>query len=452
MAFYRFGAGGEAVPREEARKQPVHGGLAGMQRLTHRPVDHLHPRRLGGAGTDRRERLFRRKAEQSRGSRGRADVADGAGDVPAGVVVARPCGDGNPGLHLETGDERLDRGHTGDRDEFGRRGDGRPQRRAAVDRRAVGVEGVVEVEHVRGDPVGQRRVARARALAGTHDRRGSRTVACVQRADARADPFALGGGRTRDRAAEPVDQTPHRLVHHVGGKVVDSQRGREAGQRGAYRLLIGHRPLPSDRVCNTEMISVIQITWLPPRRTTTTGPPPRRGRCWTSFRARLPTRYPPTCCTRAPAACSTTSVWRSRAPRSPPQASPGRSAGCSAATRRPERSAHLTGCGSPMPRWSTESLAMHWISTTPMSPPFSIPPRRCTRRERRWPSGGGRAVSDLLAAHALGYELCRPGQQRALPRALRRGLAHDRHHRRTGVGDGRDEVARPRGRCPRHTA
>ena len=100
-------------------------------------------------------------------------MSDGAGDVPAGVVVSRPGGDGDPGLDFEAGDERLDRGHAGDRDEFRGRDDGGPQRSAAVDRGPVGVEGVVEIEHMRGDPVGQRGVARPGALAGAHDGRGA---------------------------------------------------------------------------------------------------------------------------------------------------------------------------------------------------------------------------------------------------------------------------------------
>ena len=45
-----------------------------------------------------------------------------------------------------------------------------------------------------------------------------------------------------------------------------------------------------------------------------------------------------------------------------------------------------------------------------------------------------------------------PRQQRALPRALRRGLAHDRDHRRAGLGDGRDQAARARRERPRRTA
>jgi hypothetical protein len=87
--------------------------------------------------------------------------------------VARPGRDGDPGLHFEAGDERLDGGGSGDRDQFTGRDDGWPQRSAAVDRGPVGVEGVVEVEHVRGDPVGQGRVADRRALPGADDGRGA---------------------------------------------------------------------------------------------------------------------------------------------------------------------------------------------------------------------------------------------------------------------------------------
>ena len=48
---------------------------------------------------------------------------------------------------------------------------------------------------------------------------------------------------------------------------------------------------------------------------------------------------------------------------------------------------------------------MHWISMTPTCRRFCIRPHRCTPRARRWPSGAGSRGIDLLAAHALGYEL-----------------------------------------------
>ena len=87
--------------------------------------------------------------------------------------MARPGRDRDPGLHFEARDERLDGGGSGDRDQLTGRDDGRPQRGAAVDRGPVGVESVVEVEHVRGDPVGQGSVADRRALPGAHDGRGA---------------------------------------------------------------------------------------------------------------------------------------------------------------------------------------------------------------------------------------------------------------------------------------
>ena len=55
----------------------------------------------------------------------------------------------------------------------------------------------------------------------------------------------------------------------------------------------------------------------------------------------------------------------------------------------------------------------------------------------------GASGIDLLAAHCAGVRTRRQSEQRALPRALRRGLAHDRHHRRTRVGDRRHQAARP---------
>ena len=58
MPLDGFCAGGESVPREEPGQQAVHGGLAGVKRLAHRPVHHFHACRLGGAGSERSERLF----------------------------------------------------------------------------------------------------------------------------------------------------------------------------------------------------------------------------------------------------------------------------------------------------------------------------------------------------------------------------------------------------------
>ena len=169
MALDRLGGRGEPVAGEEGRENPVHGGLAGVQGLAHRPVDDLHAGRLGGAGPQRRECLLGRESQQPcRGDR-RADVSHRAGHVPAGVVVPRSSGDRNAGLHLEAGDEGLDRESSGDRVDLTGRGDGRPQRSAAMNSGPVGVEGVVEIQHVGGDPVRQRRITGRGALRSAHD-------------------------------------------------------------------------------------------------------------------------------------------------------------------------------------------------------------------------------------------------------------------------------------------
>ena len=118
MAFDGLGAGREAVAREEAGQQPVHGGLARVQGLAHRAVDDLHAGRLGGAGAERRQRLLGRQAQQPCGRDRGTDVSDGAGHVPADVVVPRAGGDRDAGLHLEAGDERLDGELAGDRDQL----------------------------------------------------------------------------------------------------------------------------------------------------------------------------------------------------------------------------------------------------------------------------------------------------------------------------------------------
>ena len=57
----------------------------------------------------------------------------------------------------------------------------------------------------------------------------------------------------------------------------------------------------------------------------------------------------------------------------------------------------------------------------------------------------GSSGIDLLAAHALGYELSARASNALYPEHYDVGLAHDRNHRRTGLGVGRDQAARTRG-------
>ena len=154
MAFDRLGGRREAVAGKEAGQQPVHRGFARMEGLAHRAVDDLHPRRLGGTGAERRQRQLRRQAEQPRGRDRGPDVPDRAGHVPADVVVSGSGSDRDAGLHLEACDKRCDGELAGDGYQLARRGDSRPQRSAAVDGGPIGVEGVVEVQHVCGDAVG----------------------------------------------------------------------------------------------------------------------------------------------------------------------------------------------------------------------------------------------------------------------------------------------------------
>ena len=104
---------------------------------------------------------------------GCTDVSDRAGHVPADVVVSRSRGDRDAGLHLEACDERLDGELAGDSDQLARRGNRRPQRSAAVDGGPIGVEGVVEVQHVCGDAVGQRRLPGRAALPSADDACGT---------------------------------------------------------------------------------------------------------------------------------------------------------------------------------------------------------------------------------------------------------------------------------------
>jgi len=99
-----------------------------------------------------------------------------SGDVPADVVVSRAGRHRHSRLDLEARDERGDRGLARDGHQFRGGEDCGPLRRAAMDRGAVRVEGVVEVQQMRRDPIGQRRVSGRRTLARTDDGPGARSV------------------------------------------------------------------------------------------------------------------------------------------------------------------------------------------------------------------------------------------------------------------------------------
>ncbi|MDT7759068.1 MAG: hypothetical protein QOH27_4966 [Mycobacterium sp.] len=110
MSLDGFGARREAVTGEESRQQPVHRGLARVKGFAHRPVHHLHPRALRGARAERGQRLVRGQPEQTCRCDGGADVADGAGHVPADVVVTRSGRHRHACLHFEARDECCDGG------------------------------------------------------------------------------------------------------------------------------------------------------------------------------------------------------------------------------------------------------------------------------------------------------------------------------------------------------
>ena len=100
-------------------------------------------------------------------------MPDGAGHVPADIIVSRSRGDRDTGLHLEAGDEGFDSELSGDRAQLAGSGNRRPQRRAAVDGGPIGIEGVVEVQNVCGNAVRQGRMACRAALASADDACGA---------------------------------------------------------------------------------------------------------------------------------------------------------------------------------------------------------------------------------------------------------------------------------------
>lgn len=226
-ALQHVGGRREPLGRGQSRKQAVHRGLAGVQGLAVGAVDVLEPRGLGARRAERLCRRVRRQAEQVRGGGRRAQVPGGAGDVPARLVVLRSRREPDPGLRLEPGDERGQRPGAADRCPLGRSEHHRPHRRRTVHGRAAGVERVVVVLDVRGEPVHQSRERRRGPFAATDERGGPG-------ADAPGHPHQRTGSRrggARGCARQPVDERTTGLVHHLFRQVLVSQSRRERRQR-----------------------------------------------------------------------------------------------------------------------------------------------------------------------------------------------------------------------------
>jgi len=145
------------------------------------------------------------------------------------------------------------------------------------------------------------------------------------------------------------------------------------------------------------------------------------------------------------AATASPAEVRTRAPGACLDHSPLPSARATAEDRRTDRKAavpslggdpHARAIGTPYwlrhrrrPPPSTESLVLHWISTTPTA---DAPASNDALSVLRNSPGRRRAPlvrSACCASRDTNSAACE--QRRALPRALRRGLAHDRSHRRS---------------------
>ena len=200
---------------------------------------------------------------------------------------------------------------------------------------------------------------------------------------------------------------------------------------------------PSTPVCDTERNSVIQITWHKPR-TTTIGLPARRGHLL-DFVSRTPADAVPADVLHESTRCLLDHLGLAIAGAAEPAAGIARDQ-CRMLGGDPQARALGTADRLRVTDAAlVNGIACHALDFDDTHVPTILHPTTplyaAGTALAEW--RGSRGI-DLLAAHAARLRARRPGQQRALPRALRRGLAHDRNHRRAGVGDGRDQAARPR--------
>ena len=215
---------------EQRGQQAVHRRLPWVQRLRHRPERLLEPGRLGSRDTEGMGESPGVQPEQLSRRRGRAEMAEHAGDVPAAIGELSPEDAAEARLDLEAGDEgrqRLGAGQVPPLAE--RQHHGRDGRRAVDDGRQVRV---VEIERVRLGAVGERGVERARAQAAP-DHRGLREPAAG--ADHGGQRAGERLGRAPDRRAEPVGDRAARGLDHRRRQRRRLEPEREVHQRVHHR-------------------------------------------------------------------------------------------------------------------------------------------------------------------------------------------------------------------------
>ena len=171
--------------------------------------------------------LVRCASSPSRRAHAAADTEDAAG---SGRVIARF---GMRWIHriadaqLDFGpeDERIEQRRSADLVEFGRGKQGGPYRGARMYRVRMGI---VEVEHVRGDAVDERRIEGIAALAASGQGRLRGTEVRLQCRHGAFDRFVAAAA---DRATEYVDQCALGLVAHGCGNLLGARIHDETRER-----------------------------------------------------------------------------------------------------------------------------------------------------------------------------------------------------------------------------
>jgi hypothetical protein len=230
---HRRGAG-EALAREQCGEQPVHRGLARMERLRHRAERLREARRLRARDAERVRELARVEPEHPpRGCR-RPERADRSRHVPA--ALREPLADhaADARRQLEAGDERGERVGAGGTPPFPEREDDRRDGGGAVEH--GGQVRVVEVERVALRPVGERREQRARPRAAAHDRR---LRLPARRGDHRRDGVGERLDRPADGGAEPVRHRAVRGLDHRRRQRRQLEAEHEVDERVHHRSVAG---------------------------------------------------------------------------------------------------------------------------------------------------------------------------------------------------------------------
>ena len=305
----------------------------------------------------------------------------------------------------------------------------------------VGVEGVVEVQHVGRDPIRQRRVAGRGALRGAHDGGRARSVAWDQGHRSPPGPGAHSGV-AEPAIVQPSQSTRQRTAWCTTSAGRFSVRTSAANVASAPLTEI-HRSPPLQSVRRKEILLYRLHGHQDPRsyddRTSV------ETRTLLDFVRHTAADDIPADVLHESTRCLLDHLGLAIAGAEEPAARIAREQ-CRLLGGEPQ--AMVLGTGHRLRvtdaalgqrnRLSCTGFRRHPCTDDPASDDTAVRRGRGAGRVAGQPGRrpAGRARPRLRA--------CRPGEQRAVPRTLRRGLAHDRHHRSPRLGGSCHQAARPR--------